>query len=163
MACISMNNVVQDWCCLIIFMSLKLNSRKNTWILKAWGSSFAVYCVYWCSHSGFFSPWVFCSFDLWAHFQRTLSVGFLGVWLRLFLCREILYLLLTGALGYLRPESTEVSLLSQGFLDSPVVWICLLNPSEGQLPIMNSRWEFFFFIAFFFLFPTQSSQGYVSC
>lgn len=163
MACISMNNVFQEWRCLIIFMSLKLHSRKNTWILKAWGSSFAVYCVYWCSHSGFFSLCVFCSFDLWAHFQRTLSVGFLGVWLRLFLCGEISYLLLTGALGYLRPESTEVSLLSQGFLASPVVWICLLNPSEGQLQLWILGESFSFLLLSFFSFPTQSSQGYVLC
>lgn len=40
-----MNSVVQKWSRLIALVSL---------ILKAWGSSFAVYCVCWCSHSGFF-------------------------------------------------------------------------------------------------------------
>lgn len=40
-----MNSVVQEWSRLIALVSL---------ILKAWGSSFAVYCVCWCSHSGFF-------------------------------------------------------------------------------------------------------------
>ena len=45
------------------------------------------------SHGRLLPAWIFCSFDLWGHFQSTVSVGLCGVGLRLFLYREVLCLL----------------------------------------------------------------------
>lgn len=144
-----MNSVVQEWSRLIALVSL---------ILKAWGSSFAVYCVCWCSRSGFFFSFGYFVVSICGLIfsRRSLWDSLGSAWEYCSEERFYIYLWLvlrdTSVLRLLMLVSCPEDPRLTGNVDliSKPKWRSATNyESSGRVLLFP----------FFFFFPTQSSRG----